>query len=170
VGATSRALAVGVALLAGSGARAAPAFEVADQNEKPWTGAQVFAGGPVLVIGGAKRRTTEFTKAWVEALRGTSTTPVFGIANLSGLPFFIPRGSVRKTMRELLPSTPVLCDYDGQVSRTLGLSEENSVRLYGPGGAVLIELQEEASAAGVERLLAALPRTRLAVDAGGLNP
>jgi hypothetical protein len=137
---------------------AEPSFEVADQNEKTWTGKQVFGAGPVLIIGGAQRKTTEFTQAWVAALKDKVTAPIFGLANLDGLPFFIPKGAVRKDIREKLPATPLLCDYDGKVSRQLGFPEENSVRLYGPGAKLLLELKEEASPEGVGKLLAALPK------------
>lgn len=137
---------------------AEPSFEVADQNEKAWTGKQVFGAGPVLIIGGAERKSTEFTQAWVAALKDKTTTPIFGLANLDGLPFFIPKGAVRKEMRERLPATPLLCDYNGKVSAQLGFPAENTVRLYGPGAKVLLELKEEASPQGVEKLLAALPK------------
>jgi hypothetical protein len=137
---------------------AEPSFEVADQNEKAWTGKQVFGAGPVLIIGGAQRNSTEFIQAWVAALKGKATTPIFGLANLDGLPFFIPKGTVRKEMRERLPATPMLCDYKGKVSQQLGFPQQNTVRLYGPGATLLLELQEEPSPQGVEKVMAALPK------------
>jgi hypothetical protein len=155
---TVRALALAFLLPLTAAVAAEPSFEVADQNEKTWTGKQVFGAGAVLVIGGAQRKSTEFTQAWVAALKGKVSTPIFGLANLDGLPFFIPKGAVRKEMRERLPATPLLCDYNGKVSQQLGFPEANTVRLYGPNATVLLELKEEASPEGVEKVLAALPK------------
>lgn len=155
---SARALVVALLVPLAVALAAEPSFELADQNEKSWTGKQVFGAGPVILIGGAERKTTEFTQAWVAALKGKVTTPIFGLANLDGLPFFIPKGAVRKDIREKLPNTPLLCDYNGKVSKQLAAPAENFVRLYGPGATLLLELKEEASAQGADRLAAALPK------------
>ena len=58
------------------------------------------------------------------------------MSNLKKLPFFVPKGSVRKTLGEKLPKTPVLLDWKGKVYPSLGFPDGATIAVgvFDPSG------------------------------------
>jgi len=97
-------------------------FMLDDQFERTHRRAEIFRDGPVVIIAGAQRKTPDAMQAWARALLGElpNGTRVFGLSNMKKLPFFVPKGSVRRNLAEMLPQTPVLMDWKGKVYPALG--------------------------------------------------
>ena len=112
-------------------ASTSPDFLLDDQFERPHRSSELFDGGPVLVLAGAQRETPDAMKRWEEALRPAlpAEAGLYGLSNLKRLPFFVPKGAVRKTLREQLPDFPVLCDWKGKVYAALGFPAEATLVL-----------------------------------------
>ena len=92
-------------------------FTLSDQFGRAHTRAEVFAGGATVIVAGAQRKTPDAMTGWVRALqpRLPDGTRLFGLSNLKKLPFFVPKGSVKRTLADKLPKTPVLLDWKGKV-------------------------------------------------------
>lgn len=92
-------------------------FKLDDQYGKSHTHADIFSGKPVILYAGMERRTPDAMEAWDRSLRNKapSTTKVIGLSNLEGVPFFIPKSSITKTLVKRVPNTVVLCDWDGDI-------------------------------------------------------
>ena len=148
-------LALGVGALAyASGlsrARAAVgAFELEDHFERKHTQSSVFAKGPVVLVGGDKRETGDRIGEWFASL-GAGLV-LYGIENLSSLPFFVPHSSVRSNLRAISPRIPVLLDFGGKVFRPiLGFPEgkESVVQVHDAAGRLLLRVEGRASGPGV---------------------
>lgn len=102
-----------------------PAFVLEDQRERRHDTRAVFGGElATVLIGGDERHTGEGIRDWLKLLpQSARGYRVYGLANLDGVPFFVPRGSIRGGLVEMVPDVPVLCDYDGEVSEALGFPE-----------------------------------------------
>lgn len=116
------------ALLAGN----LPSFSIDDQFQRRHSAEEVFGGDRVTVIvAGDERKSGEAIRDWLRALKLPSSVRAFGFVNLDGLPFFVPNQSVRDNLIELLPKTPVLCDFEGDTYEALRLPEaEASVHVF----------------------------------------
>ena len=92
-------------------------FKLDDQHGKSHTQADIFSGKPVVMYAGMERKTPDAMEAWDRALREKvlSTTKVVGLSNLEGVPFFVPKSSIHKTLRKQMPNTVVLCDWKGDI-------------------------------------------------------
>lgn len=114
-----------VALVLAMTAFASGDFTLDDQFGRAHRRADVFGDGAVVVIAGAQRKTPDAMQAWDRALRARvpEGTRIFGLSNLKKLPFFVPKGAVRKNLAEMLPRTPVLMDWKGKVYPALGFPE-----------------------------------------------
>ena len=104
-------------------------FTLDDQFERTHRRADVFGDGPVLILAGAQRKAPELMRAWARALRSVvpDGTRIIGLSNLKKLPFFVPKGVVRKGLAEQLPNTPVLCDWTGKVYTDLGFPADTTI-------------------------------------------
>ena len=120
--ATQRLVPFFIALVLAAAASAATNFKLDDQYEKAHTQADIFAGKPVIMMAGMERKTPDAMEAWDKALRAKApeTARVVGLSNLEGVPFFVPKGSIKKTLVKQLPDTVVLCDWKGKVYAELG--------------------------------------------------
>lgn len=119
------------------GASAAPPkFALENQWEATVTEGAVFRA-TVCLLGGDQRTTGDRCVEWVPKLEGAI---VYGIADLSAVPFFVPRGAIRKTMREQLPKTSVLLDWKGAVyAPLLGFpkDQEMVVQVHAADGSMI---------------------------------
>ncbi len=108
---------------------AATDFALDDQFQRSHRRDDVFANGPVVIIAGAQRKTPDAMQAWDRALRERSAggLRIYGLSNLKKLPFFVPKGALRRNLAELLPKTPVLMDWKGAVYPSLGFQEGSTV-------------------------------------------
>lgn len=104
-------------------------FTLDDQFERPHRRADVFKDGPVVIIAGAQRKTPDSMQSWERTLRSQAPagTRIYGLSNLKKLPFFVPKGAVRKDLQEKLPKTPVLCDWKGKVYADLGFPKDATI-------------------------------------------
>ena len=111
-----------IATAVAAAAGASPNFDLKDQYEKPHTQADIFAGKPVIMMAGMERKTPDAMEAWDKALRAKApeSARVVGLSNLEGVPFFVPKGSINKTLVKQLPNTVVLCDWKGKTYAELG--------------------------------------------------
>jgi hypothetical protein len=145
-------------LLLAAAAFAAGDFMLDDQFERTHRRDDVFKDAPALIIAGAQRKTPDAMQAWDRALRARlpEGTRIFGLSNLKKLPFFVPKGGVRKNLREMLPKTPVLLDWKGKVYPDLGFPDGAvvSVGVFGAKGERLGMVRGELSEAHLEEVLA----------------
>lgn len=123
----ARALAsIIVPLMLATAAVAAGDFALDDQFGRTHRRVDVFKDGPVVILAGSQRKTPEAMQAWERALRSRlpEGARVFGLSNLKRIPFFVPKGAVRKNLAELLPNTAVLFDWKGKLYPALGFPAE----------------------------------------------
>jgi hypothetical protein len=101
---------------------AATGFKLDDQYGKSHTQADIFSGKPVIMYAGMERRTPDAMEAWDRALRAKAppNVKVVGLSNLEGVPFFVPKSSINKTLVKQMPKTVVLCDWEGDIYPKLG--------------------------------------------------
>ena len=110
-------------------ANAAIDFTLDDQYEKPHTQADIFAGKAVVMMAGMERKTPDAMQAWNKALRRKAppTVLVVGLSNLEGVPFFVPKSSIKKALVKQLPNTIVLCDWKGKTYAKLGFPKGSTI-------------------------------------------
>ena len=120
--ATQRLLPCLTVLALASVASAATNFKLDDQYEKSHTQADIFRRKPVIMMAGMERKTPDAMEAWDKALRvrAPETARVVGLSNLEGVPFFVPKSSIKKALVKQMPDTVVLCDWKGKVYAELG--------------------------------------------------
>jgi len=116
-------------------------FVLNDQFDRAFARGDVFKDAPVVIIAGAQRDTPDAMEAWDKALRGRlpEGIRVFGLSNLKKIPFFVPKGSVKRTLAQRLPNTSVLLDWKGKVYPGLGFADDATIAVgvFGPAGAPL---------------------------------
>jgi hypothetical protein len=116
-------------------------FVLNDQFDRAFARGDIFKDAPVVIIAGAQRKTPDAMEAWDKALRGRlpEGIRVFGLSNLKKLPFFVPKGSVKRTLAQKLPNTAVLLDWKGKVYPGLGFADSTTIAVgvFGRGGARL---------------------------------
>jgi hypothetical protein len=143
---------------------AATDFTLDDQFGRSHRRGDVFGDSPVVIIAGAQRKTPDAMQAWDRALRErlTDGAPVYGLSNLKKLPFFVPKGAVRRNLAELLPKTPVLMDWKGAVYPGLGFPDGAtvSVGVFEANGKRVGIVTGEANDARVAEVLKLVARER----------
>jgi len=104
-------------------------FALDDQFGHTHRRSDIFNDAPVVLIAGAQRKTPDAMQAWERALRARlpEGTRIVGLSNLKKLPFFVPKGAVRRNLADQFPNTSVLMDWKGKVYSDLGF----------PSGAVI---------------------------------
>lgn len=114
---------------------AAPVTELEDQFEKPQRIAAIIGPAPVVVVAGDERATGEGIRDWYAAVGSQlGRCRLYGLANLDGIPFFVPHSSVRSSLKEMLPRVPVLLDWDNEVYEKLGFTKGIELKLFARGG------------------------------------
>ena len=73
-------------------------------------------------MAGMERKTPDAMEAWDKAfrVRAPETARVVGLSNLEGVPFFVPKNSIKKALVKQMPDAVVLCDWKGKVYPELG--------------------------------------------------
>ena len=141
---------------------AATDFNLDDQFQKPHSHADIFAGKPVIMMAGMERKTPDAMEAWDKALRAKApaNAVVLGLSNLEGVPFFVPKGSIRKTLVKQLPDTVVLCDWKGKTYARLGFPKGATIAVgvFGANGERLGIVSGPVNEARVSEVLALLPQ------------
>ncbi len=142
-------------------ADAATEFKLDDQYGKSHTQVDIFSGKPVVMYAGMERKTPDAMEAWDRALRkkAPSTIQVVGLSNLEGVPFFIPKSSINKTLAKQVPKTVVLCDWEGDVYAKLGFPKGATIAIavFDANGKRLGLVTGEVNDARMAEVLALLP-------------
>ncbi len=148
-------------MLFAASAHAATEFKLDDQYGKSHTQADIFSGKPVIMYAGMERKTPDAMEAWDRALRAKapSTVKVVGLSNLEGVPFFVPKSSINKTLVKQLPKTVVLCDWEGDVYSKLGFPKGATIAVaaFDANGKLLGLVTGELNDARMAEVLALLP-------------
>ena len=141
---------------------AEPDFNLHDQFQKPHRGADIFAGKPVIIMAGMERKTPDAMEAWDDALQAEAPANVLvvGLSNLEGVPFFVPKSAIRKTLVKQLPNTVVLCDWKGKTYSRLGFPKGATIAVgvFGANGERLGTVSGPVNEARVAEVLALLPQ------------
>ncbi len=147
-------------------ARAARAVSAAldhtleDQFERRHELSSLFGSLPVVVVAGDQRATRGELKAWLAALKSplSKRARLLGLAELDGVPFFIPNSTIRSKLAEEIPDVPVLCDWDNEVYERIGFSDDTliAVAVYGPKGELREKVTGKHSSARMAQLLSKL--------------
>jgi hypothetical protein len=127
---------------------ATPSFRLEDQWERRVSAATVFSASVVLV-GGDHRNTGDRVAEWIAKLDGLRA---YGIADLQGVPFFIPRELVRSTLRSSVPSASVLLDWGGEIyTPVLGFpsGKEIVVQVHRADGTLIRRVEGKVSKASL---------------------
>ncbi|MBW1758078.1 MAG: hypothetical protein JRD92_03935 [Deltaproteobacteria bacterium] len=97
-------------------------FTLDDQFGRTHRQGEIFGDGPVVILAGAQRKAPDAMQVWERTLRTRvpEGTRIIGLSNLERLPFFVPKGVVKKGLAQQLPNVPVLCDWKGRVYSDLG--------------------------------------------------
>lgn len=154
---SSRALIVALCLTAATALAGPPIVE--DQFRVPHE--QTTFIGPriaTIIIAGNKRSTAEAMQPWFDLLKEHGTAQLIGMADMRGLPFFVPKAIVRERLVRLYPKTTILLDFEGKTADALGIvaGEANAyVYLGGELGSTLEGPPTEAKAAAILRLIKA---------------
>ncbi len=139
-------------------AHASADFSLDDQFGRAHTRSSVFREDLVVIIAGSQRKTPDAMQAWDRALRSRVPDGVrlFGLSNLKKIPFFVPKGSVKRTLAEKLPKTSVLLDWKGKVYPTLGFSDGATIAVgvFSASGERLGDVSGEVSETKLETVLA----------------
>ena len=137
-------------------------FTLNDQFDRSHRGADIFADVPVIMFAGMERKTPDAMEAWDKALRESAPPDVriVGLSNLEGVPFFVPKGSIKRTLLKQLPDTVVLCDWKGKVYSSLGFPDgaKISVGVFNASGRRLGLVTGDVSDELMQRVVALLPR------------
>lgn len=149
-------------LLSTTAAAASPTpFKLEDQYEKTHDQTDIFAGTSVIMIAGMERKTPDAMQAWDKALRNEAPKDarVIGFSNLEGVPFFIPKSSINKTLKKQMANTVVLCDWEGDVYEALGFPKGAVVAIgvFDESGKRLGVVRGEVTDARMAEVLALLP-------------
>lgn len=113
--------------------------------------------GQVLVLYGGGRGATEETKKWGEALvteyEGREGVKAVEMALGGPLPRFVPKGAVKKKIREEA-TTPPLIDWDGEPAKALGVEDANipHVMVIDKEGLLRLKLVGDYSEEGFSRV------------------
>ena len=136
-------------------------FKLEDQYGKSHTRAEIFSGKPVVMYAGMERKTPDAMEAWDRALRDKvpSTAKVVGLSNLEGVPFFVPKGSIHKTLVKQVPNTVVLCDWEGNIYAKLKFPKGATiaVAVFDASGNRLVLVTGEVNDERMNEVLALLP-------------
>jgi hypothetical protein len=153
------ALAAVAAFFATAAAAAASSWTLQDQFGRSLE-VRVGAGTPAVLIASDTRQAAEEIAAWDKELGVLpGSVALYRVANLKGIPFFVPQRSVTKALQEKHAAMPLLLDWKGVVAAALRAPGKTvAVIAIGPDGAELGRVEGAASREGAERIRALLPR------------
>jgi len=129
-----------------------------DQFGKSVNISALSASAPLLVFWSDKRDSPKFFEAWGRALGDlVDGTVTVAVADLKGLPFFVPRFAVTKMLARDYPTRSILVDWTGELAERHSLPKNSvAVLVFGPGGELKAKMLGAANPAGVAAIQAAL--------------
>ena len=136
----------------------ATSFVLNDQFDREVSRPEIFHDAPVVIIAGSQRKTPDLMQAWERSLREQlpENVRIFGLSNMKKLPFFVPKGSVKRTLAAKLPRTSVLLDWKGKVYSGLGFPSDATIAVgvFDASGALLGMVVGETSGKRLNEVLA----------------
>jgi hypothetical protein len=119
---------------------------------------ELAAAATLIIAYSAERDAADYLYAWHEAIKAVlpAGTRLIAAADLSAVPFFVPKGAIIKQLAADYPGLPILLDWKGALSKALALGKDKAVVALYRGGSVLVRVRGVASAAEAARLIAAL--------------
>ena len=118
----------------------------------------LVASGPSILLWSDRREATDLVDAWVASLEAAGKPPlIIRSADLSALPFFVPRWTVKMMLSKTYKDVPFYLDFSAGLKARYGLPSNGVVALaLGPGGQLRTRIVGAASASGAATLLSAL--------------
>jgi len=136
----------------------ATSFVLNDQFDRKVARHEIFNDAPVVIIAGSQRKTPDSMEAWDRSLRERlpEHVRIFGLSNMKKLPFFVPKGSVKRALAAKLPRTSVLLDWKGKVYSGLGFPADATIAVgvFDASGALLGLVVGETSGKRLDEVLA----------------
>jgi hypothetical protein len=119
---------------------------------------ELAAGSTLIIVYSAERDAADYLYAWHEAIKAVlpAGTRLVAAADLSAVPFFVPKGAITKQLAADYPGLPILLDWKGALSKALAPGKDKAVAVIYRGGSAIIRIRGVASAAEAARLIAAL--------------
>jgi hypothetical protein len=118
----------------------------------------IASRGAVVIVCSSERKSPEYLASWAaflrEALPGEAS--VMLAADLSGLPFFVPRAMVIANLGAKYPELPILLDWKGELRRILAPWKGEAVVIAYRDGKVVTRAVGLSSAAEASRIASSL--------------
>lgn len=121
------------------------------------------ASGRWIIAYSGERDAGALLAAWVRELLAVSAERADGgdvgivaAADLSGVPFFVPKSAIVRQLAEEYPDLPLLLDWKGALGKPLGFGKEQTLVVAIKDGAVVAASRSPASRAEARRLREAL--------------
>ncbi|HOX91926.1 MAG TPA: hypothetical protein PLC54_03325 [Spirochaetales bacterium] len=117
-----------------------------------------MAGGKLVLALSAERDAADRLTEWSIALAGKlpAGARLLLVANLSGVPFFVPKSSIIKQLKEDYPTLSVILDWKGVLAKALGMGKLKNLAEAWSAGKRLARAEGTADAARAVSLAAAL--------------
>lgn len=117
-----------------------------------------MAGGKLVLALSAERDAADRLKEWSQALAGKlpAGARIALVADLSAIPFFVPKSSVIKQLKEDYPGLPILLDWKGAVAKAVGMGKLKNLAEAWSFGKRLARAEGSADASRVAAIVAAL--------------
>jgi len=118
----------------------------------------IASQGAVVIVYSSDRKSPEYLASWASSLRDTLPQGVAVIlaADMSGLPFFVPRAKVIANLGAKYPGLPILLDWKGELSRVLAPWKGQAVVIAYMDGRQVTRAEGLACAAEASRIATAL--------------
>ncbi|HAE21517.1 MAG TPA: hypothetical protein DCG47_04220 [Spirochaetaceae bacterium] len=119
---------------------------------------ELAGNGTLIIVYSAERDAADYLSAWHEAIKAIlpAGTRLVAAADLSAVPFFVPKGAIIKQLAADYPALPILLDWKGSLSKALAPGKDKAVVALYRGGSQIIKVRGIASAAEAARLIAAV--------------
>lgn len=118
---------------------------------------ELAAGATLIVAYSAERDAAAYLSAWRDAIapRLPPGARLVAAANLSAVPFFVPKAAIIKQLASDYPSLPILLDWKGSLAKALAPGKDKAVVALYKAGALVLKVRGTASEAEAARLIVA---------------
>lgn len=119
---------------------------------------QLAATRTMVVLYSAEREAGEYLKAWYQGLKAKLPTDaiLLAVADLSAVPFFVPKNAIIKQLAADYPEVPMLLDWKGSLGPVLSAGKSKATATVYAGGRPQMQVTGEYTEAQAGRLLASL--------------
>lgn len=118
----------------------------------------IASQGAVVIVYSSDRKSPEYLASWAGSLREAlpQGAAILLAADMSGLPFFVPRAKVIANLGAKYPGLPILLDWKGELSRILAPWKGQAVVIAYLEGKVVCRAEGLSSPAEASRIALAL--------------